>query len=76
MSHPHEEEPKEPLSGEDLLWLMLVADKLASCENNGDMRSVIDEASAVVDNLLEMPLQMLNPSSRSRMLSVFGDRLK
>lgn len=67
---------QKQLSTKELLWLMLIAPKLDTCETEGDLRAVLNIAASTVENLMEFPVQLLTPEAQAYMKSVFGDQFK
>jgi hypothetical protein len=64
------------ISAKELLWLMLIAPKLDTCETKVDLRAVINTATAMVEELMELPLHVLSPTSQTYMKCIFDDALK
>jgi len=62
------------LSSKELLWLMLISNKLDTCESDADIRSVASTAANDVEILAKLSPDRLDSTTRTYMLSVFGGR--
>ena len=69
-----EKDNRELFSGRELLWLMLIAKDLKRLDLTGNLWDVVETATVMVDNLMTLPLDLLKPSSRSLVRSVFGGK--
>jgi len=57
-----------------MLWLMLIAQELDKCETEGDVVSVVNQATYRVrwlKDMKEMALGKFHPSAQAMLLSVF-----